>query len=807
MNRPLVSVALLYVGGVLLADWLPVPPGALFLTSFALALLSLRHERGRPHWLAALVVCAGWTNLAARVAVISPADLRVLVGEKIEYVTVRGRLVETPTQSVFVRGEEESWRTHAVVAVESLGRREDWQPATGMVAVTTPGVLASNYFAGRDIRVSGVIRPPQGPVAEGLFDYRTYLRRQGIHHQLQVKAAGDWSLAESDATGATPPFADRFRNWAQGVLARGLPGEDEPLRLLWAMTLGWKTALTDEVSEPFMRSGTMHIFAISGLHIALIAGILVALLRVTRVGRGACGLFVIPLIWCYTAATGWQSSAIRSTIMMTVIIGGWALRRPSNLLNSLAASGFIILLWQPEQLFQASFQLSFFVVLSIALLMPPFEKIRDRLLVTDPFLPDDLRPLWRRWVEGLLRFVTASLATSLAAWFGSLPLIAWYFHLFTPGSLLANLLVVPVSSLALMANLGALACGDWLPPVTELFNHSAWGSMWLMSWLSRWATTLPASYFYVRPPTWPEMIFYYALVFGTVSGWLWETNRRRWAGAAVAIFAIGWLVNWQHTRGEVRATVLSHAQAIFIQEPAAADNLLVDTGSASAAGLVVKPFLHGQGVNRLPRLLLTHGDQSHIGGTLLLRKEFSIAEIITGPQKSRAPAYRELTAALAKAPEQWRKAARGDTVAGWTVLHPARDDKFPLAGESALVLRKEIHGTGILLLSDLGRPGQKILLEREPELRADIVVAGIPTQGEPLPDSLLDTCQPRALIISASDFPAAKRATRPLRERLERRAVPVFYTTDDGSLTITLRPGAWEIRSVEGKIFPGSARK
>src|SRR6266516_4293447 len=82
----------------------------------------------------------------------------------------------------------------------------------------------------------------------------------------------------------------------------------------------------------------MHIFAISGLHIALIAGILVSLLRVLQIPRGLCGWMVIPLIWFYTAATGWQSSAIRSTIMMSVIIAGWAIKRPSDLLNSLAAA-------------------------------------------------------------------------------------------------------------------------------------------------------------------------------------------------------------------------------------------------------------------------------------------------------------------------------------------------------------------------------------------------------------------------------------------------------------------------------------
>src|SRR5262249_9984449 len=127
----------------------------------------------------------------------------------------------------------------------------------------------------------------------------------------------------------------------------------------------------------------MHIFAISGLHIALIAGILVSLLRVLQVPRAWCGAAVIPLIWFYTAATGWQSSAIRSTVMMSIVIAGWSLERPSDLINSLAAAALVILVWDPQQLFQAGFQLSFFVVLSIALFVPPLEQFIQRWLQPD----------------------------------------------------------------------------------------------------------------------------------------------------------------------------------------------------------------------------------------------------------------------------------------------------------------------------------------------------------------------------------------------------------------------------------------
>ena len=281
---------------------------------------------------------------------------------------------------------------------------ENWEPAVGFIIVTTPTALASNFFSGQPVEISGVISPPPLPVAGGLFDYRTYLERQGIYFQLKTASAGDWKLL---STNATPSLSDRFLAWSQKTLARGLPEEDEPLRLLWAMTLGWKTALTGEVTAPFLESGTMHIFAISGLHIALIAGILVAILRTLQVPRFWCGAVIIPIIWFYTAATGWQPSAIRSTIMMTIIIAGWSLKRPSNLINSLAAAAFIILLYDPQQLFQASFQLSSSLSCwSIALFMPPLEKLRDRILQIDPLLPPELMPRWRRWLNSILWVVS-----------------------------------------------------------------------------------------------------------------------------------------------------------------------------------------------------------------------------------------------------------------------------------------------------------------------------------------------------------------------------------------------------------------
>ncbi|HUL51511.1 MAG TPA: ComEC/Rec2 family competence protein, partial [Candidatus Nitrosotalea sp.] len=722
MKRPLLTVALVYAGGVVTGDLLPASVAWLLALSLAVAAASLLLPKARLCLLWLLLFLVGWTNLAGRTEILSPYDLRRLMGPDAAIVSVRGILIETPSERVLKHGSKEIRRTIAKLEISAFKTNAIWCPAFGQIAVTTRGLLPAGFFTGQTVEIDGVIHPPKPPVVPELFDYRAYLRRLGIHYQLDVESANDWRRIASGLGEDRPPLADRFRVWAQRTLEHGLPEEDESLRLSWAMALGWTTALTGEVSEPFMRTGTMHIFAISGLHIALIAGILVALLRVLRVSRGICGWFVIPLIWFYTMATGWQSSAIRSTIMMTVIIAGWSLKRPSDLLNSLAASGFIILLWDPQQLFQASFQLSFLVVLSMALLLPPIEAVRRRLVRTDPLLPPELLPSWRRWLDGPIHFLTTGFATSLAAWFGSLPLIAFYFHLFTPVSLLANLVIVPLSSLALMCNLGSLL-GAWWPWLNELFNYSGWFWMEAMIRISDWFAALPAAYVYVKAPTGVEFAGYYAILFGALTGWLLAPSRRIWAATGLCALALLGAARWAGHRHDSCVTVLplSGGDAIFIDAPGSKNDMLVDCGNESAVEFIVKPFLRGQGMNRLTHLLLTHGDLRHIGGAPLVWKEYPAAHILTSSVPFRSPKYRQIMDSLEESPGCRREINLGDRLGDWTVLHPAQDDRYVEADDNALVLRGRIHGIRVLLCSDLGRPGQAALLERQPDLRADVV--------------------------------------------------------------------------------------
>ena len=789
MKRPLLPVALFYTGGLLLAMAAQPPVVWLFTASFCLLIPAVIFSKIRMPLFWPLLVVVGWTNMVNRTAIISPQDIRIVAGNEPTIATVHGTLLETPSLRMRERGNEEFYRTLVQLNVAKISLKDSQQTATGKIIVTSKGALPFEFYAGRDVEITGVLTPPQTPIAPGLFDYRIYLERQGVYYQLKANSLSDWRIVDSN-TNNTPPLSDRFLNWAQQTLARGLPTEDEPLQLMWAMTLGWKTALTGEVNEPFMRSGTMHIFAISGLHIALIAAILVALMRIIRVPRAWCGVVVIPLIWFYTGATGWQSSAIRSTIMMTIIIGGWSLHRPSDLINSLAAAGFAILLWDPQQLFQAGFQLSFFVVLSIALFMPPLEKIRDRLLAIDPLLAPEVIPKWKRDLRALSRVVLTSIVTSLAAWLGSLPLTAYYFHIFSPVTLLANLVVVPMSSITLMCNLGSLLCGDLLPWLTELFNHCGWAWMLAMIKVSRWCTELPGAFLYMPAPSAITFVLYYAVLVGSMSGWLWKAEQRRRTFAALLLVFAFYVWQYKQSRNETSLTVLplNGGHAVHLDAPGWSDDWLIDCGNTNSVEFITRPYLRGRGVNKVPRLMLTHGDLRHVGGIYDLDKEFAIGEVIASSFRFRSVAYRRIFSEMQRAPNRLRTVHRSDIVGPWQVLHPTASDNATQADDGALVTTGEFNGTRILLLSDLGRTGQNFLFDRTPDLRADIVITGIPTQSEPINDALLDAIKPRLIIVADPEVPATERAKIQLQDRLALRNVQVLYTRLTGAITILLTP-------------------
>jgi hypothetical protein len=169
MKRPLGIAVAYYAAGLLLAGVFQPPVAALFCSSFVVFVLAFVLEKFRPVLMGLLLALAGWTNLMVHTAVISPDDLRNMIGSETEIATVRGILIQTPQLKISRRDGEPAEHSLAQIQVSEIRRDDNWRPASGQIVVTTPSALPENFFAGQSVEITGVIARPPRPLASGLF--------------------------------------------------------------------------------------------------------------------------------------------------------------------------------------------------------------------------------------------------------------------------------------------------------------------------------------------------------------------------------------------------------------------------------------------------------------------------------------------------------------------------------------------------------------------------------------------------------------------------------------------------------------
>src|SRR5438552_3966555 len=267
--------------------------------------------------------------------------------------------------------------------------------------------------------------------------------------------------------------------------------------------------------------------------------------------------------------------------MASILIGGLFFERKVFLANSLAAAAFFILCWNTNELFSTGFQLSFAVVGAIVLFSDPFFRVFQRRSAADPFLPQTLVRGPRRWIHSSDEWVSGGVSVSLAAWIGSLPLILWYFHLVTPISLIANLMVVPIAFFVLAIALVSLLATPLFPWIAVVFNNANWTLATLVIGIVDLFAQIPGGHFYVPP------------------------------------------LNW-NGKSSARMTVLDLGAGAAVHLRSVGPNWLFDCGSERNYERVVREYLHWAGVNRLSGLFLSHGDSLHIGGAMELLSDVLI---------------------------------------------------------------------------------------------------------------------------------------------------------------------------------------
>jgi len=495
-RQPFVGLALMAAIGIIAAEILPLPSAAVIPTAIILALC--------------IVGLACWPTLLATYAIVGAGffllhnlhtrstqgqQLADGLGNKPRVLTATGSVISEP------KAASSGFATFLLKlkSIELEGRN---QPTHAVWQVRWNGTPEF----GDELKLFGTAEPIAPPRNPGEFDMRSYLARRDVHRMLFVRYPEDGTLIRHGGGNPVLRTAQKSRTWMQNALCRGLEDAPEVQNFLSGIVLGLRHQTPEDIEEPFQQTGTLHLFAVAGLHVGIVAALLWMLATVARLSRRSAAMLIIPLLLFYAAVTGLHISSIRAAVMASIMIGGFFFERKAFLFNSLAAAAFFLLCWNTNELFSTGFQLSFAVVGAIVLLADPFFGFLQRWATVDPFLPQSLLRGPRRWLHFGYESLCRGASVSLAAWIGSLPFILWYFHLVTPISLLANLVVVPIAFFILAIALLSLISAPILPWLAVIFNNANWALATLVIGIVHLFAQIPGGHFYIEQPHWPEKL-------------------------------------------------------------------------------------------------------------------------------------------------------------------------------------------------------------------------------------------------------------------------------------------------------------
>ncbi len=390
-------------------------------------------------------------------------------------------------------------------------------------------ISVSPARAGR-YQVRGVLQPlasigTKNTDTETIAGFQRYLESAGIRLTLNRAQV----IREVRAPGRFRQWCARTENRLETILRHGIERQPAATSLYLGMLLGEKAALSAEQQNAFMRSGTFHIFSISGLHVGVIASAILALLQLLRLSRRIATIIGLTILWLYVQITGASVPAERAFLMIAFLFGSRLFRLPANSLAALTAAAFLTLWLDPQQLFSAGFQMSYAVVTALIVMSAPLAERWQANWQPWRDLPEADWGWPRHWAAGLGRKIIGAWAATWVALIASIPSSIGYFRLCSPGALLANLLIIPLSSLAIIAGFASLVGGlGGLTGVSLVFNHAAVVIILTMDWLVLHGTELPGIYFVAQfTASWiaPVALVLLLAVIATGSSLHWP---RRW---------------------------------------------------------------------------------------------------------------------------------------------------------------------------------------------------------------------------------------------------------------------------------------
>ena len=602
VRRPLVGVALSLAAGLHLQRTFDLPP--LLLLALSALALSIAAGSERRRQLATFSACL---MLAAAYGAVEQIHTPVGASSRIaEMLSSRQELVGAVAGDPEV--DEENGAVQFLFKLEAIHFVEGWRPADSAIRVRMKSPATPMAY-GERWRLQGRYRSYE----------TTYSGTEGT-----LYTAGNDSERIQRAPVSLKGVCYKLRRRAAPVLQAGVCAFPEHTRLLQALLLGYRKGLPADFYQMFSRTGTLHIFAISGLHVGVMAAILIAGLKLIGVSKPHWGLFLIPLLFLYVLSTGMKPSAFRAFTMAAVYFAAPLVRRRPDSVSAISLSAIILLLINPLQLGDPGFLLSFTVVSGIVMVH----------LYVARRLSGLSRPGWAiplaqlsgpRPVMAIGRAVAMLALTSAAAWIFSVPLTAAFFHTVSPVALLGNLAIIPLTFMIVLSGCLSLLAAPVLLSATVVFNHANRVFITLLLFMIQTLGNLPGACRFVCAPSVATIALWYGgliLVFAAP---------RRWGRVGILLFLLAGLLWFAVPLPAVTGVqIAKESDAAVLIRTGSSEKMLVTNGDSYSVTRAARR-LQKEGINRLP-ILAVRGAKLDADAVCGLCKTFAVQRVWMLPE-------------------------------------------------------------------------------------------------------------------------------------------------------------------------------
>lgn len=642
-------------------------------------------------------------------------------------------------------------------------------------SVTEQQSIQELLIPGMSCQASGSLDSPSPARNPNAFDYKQYLQHNKISWTLDVDTL---SLKNCSKQTNTLTALKAFRQREIAMIKNTLPEETSALAA--ALIFGDRNLFDSETERSYQKIGIVHLLAISGLHVGLLTGMMYFIFIRVGVTKEKTDILLMAFLPVYAIMTGLAPPVVRAAAMLMMLIGSRRMELRMTPLDAVSAAFMIMMLFQPAIIYDTGFQLSFAVSFS--------------LVISAPVI-----------LKSFPTFFKQTAAASFIAQLSSLPVILSTFYEVSAISIFANLLFVPLFSFILLPVLlisyMVLSFVGALPSFySDLLENLVHGVNLLATKLSE----LPMSTLIIGKLEPYLLIMLIALI--PVFFYKWERFVLKKSKPPLWLFAVPLMplflqiiLPYLNPYGQVVFLDVGQGDSIFIQLPYNQGNYLIDTGGVTPfvkeswqqrgdpydpGEKILVPFLKSGGIRTVDKLILTHGDADHIGGTHALLEEIRVKQLIVPRVYERSALEQDV---INKAREKGTEIYLAGMGTGWKtaqgdffILNPS--ESFGDRNDQSIVLHAAIGGKVWLFTGDLGSEGERLLAQKIKEIDIDVLKVGHHGSKYSSSDQFLEGTTPDFAVISVGEKNRYGHPGKEVITKLEVRGTRIFRTDKNGAI-------------------------